>query len=48
MRKLTTIIITKCDNVKQRGDYFLYSKEDQFNLPEDYNEIDEDIREDLF
>ena len=44
MLGMTTIIINKCDIIMERGDYFQCPKEVPFNLPEDYNDVDEDIR----
>ena len=41
---MTTIIINKCDKEMETGDFIQYPKEVPFNLPEDYNDVDEDIR----
>jgi hypothetical protein len=38
MQGMTTVIITKCDGVMERGDYFQYPNLDPFILPECYND----------
>jgi len=49
MRGITTVIISKCDSVMERGDYFQYPNIDPFTLPEEYeDELDKVIREELF
>ena len=48
MRGLTTIIITQCDTVMESGDYFQYPKEDPFKVPEGYNDVDDESRNELF
>ena len=48
MRQMTTIIITQCDFVMKRGDYFQYPKGQSFKVPDHYNDEDEEDREDLF
>jgi hypothetical protein len=49
MRGMTTVIITKCDGMMQRGDYFQNPNRDPFTLPDEYeDEPDEEIREGLF
>ena len=48
MRGMTTIIITQCDRVMERGDYFQYPKEDPFKIPKFYNDLKENIRKTLF
>lgn len=45
---MTTIIMTQCDMMMEHGDYFQYPKADPFKVPEEYNELDEEIRNDLF
>ncbi len=48
MRGMTTVIITQCDTVMERGDYFQYPEKDKFEYPEDYAELDEEIKKELF
>lgn len=45
---MTTILITQCDTVMERGDYFQYPKENPFKVPKDYDDEDEEDREDRF
>jgi hypothetical protein len=35
---MATIIITKCDNVMERGDYFQYPEGIKFKVPEEYDD----------
>jgi flagellar biosynthesis GTPase FlhF len=48
MQGMTTVIITKCDEKMKKGDYFQYPNANQFILPEKYNQLDEDDREERF
>jgi len=48
MLSITTIIITQCDIVMKKGDYFQYPIDLPFKVPEHYNDEDEDDRKDLF
>jgi hypothetical protein len=48
MREMTTVIITKCDSMMERGDYFQYPCTDSFILPEEYKKLDEDDRKERF
>ena len=48
MRGMTTIIITHCDSVMNKEDYFQCPKEVPFKVPEDYNYVDDEIRKELF
>jgi hypothetical protein len=48
IRKMTTIIITQCDNEMESGDYFQFPNEEPFKVPEHYNKLNENIRKNLF
>jgi hypothetical protein len=48
IREMTTIIITQCDAVMEKGDYYQLPKKGPFKVPEHYNKLKENIRKNFF